>query len=136
MPRILGIDVPEHKKINYSLQSIYGVGPHLAQQVLEKAQVNPDTRARDLTVDEINRIQRILEQHELEGDLRRLVNDNVDRLKRIKSYRGIRHAVGLPARGQRTRTNSRVARGGGRRRTVGAMTKEMAAKLEAAKKTK
>jgi small subunit ribosomal protein S13 len=136
MPRIVGVDIPEHKKILFSLQSIYGVGPKVAQVVLQKAQIDPDKRARELTVDEVNKIQRLFEQNELEGDLRRLVNDNIDRLKRIKSYRGMRHAAGLPARGQRTKTNSRISRGGVRRRTVGAMSKEMAAKLDAAKKGK
>lgn len=136
MPRILGVDIPEHKKILYSLQSIYGVGKAIATSALKEAQVDEDKRARDLTNDELNRIQRVLDKYELEGDLRRHINDNVDRLKRIKAYRGIRHIMKLPVRGQRTKTNSRNARGGAKRRTVGAMTKEMAAKLEAAKKTK
>lgn len=136
MPRIIGVDIPENKKILYSLQSIYGVGPKVAEMVLREAQIDPDKRARELTTDEVNRIQRILDRHELEGDLRRHVNDNVDRLKRIRSYRGLRHIMKLPVRGQRTKTNSRNARGGSKRRTVGAMSKEMAAKLEAAKKKK
>jgi small subunit ribosomal protein S13 len=136
MPRIAGIDIPENKKIYMSLQSVYGVGPHVATQVLTKANVDPDKRARDLNGDEINRIQKVLESHNVEGSLRRMINDNIERLKRIKSYRGLRHIAGLPARGQRTKTNSRNARGGQKRRTVGAMTKEMAAKLDAAKSGK
>ncbi len=136
MPRILGVDIPENKKIFYSLQSIYGVGKKIAEVVLSEAQVDLDKRAKDVTNDELNRIQRILDRYELEGDLRRHINDNVDRLKRIKAYRGIRHIMKLPVRGQRTKTNSRNSRGGAKRRTVGAMTKEMAAKLEAAKKSK
>lgn len=136
MPRIAGIDIPEHKKIYMSLQSIYGVGETTAYKVLKQANVDPDKRTRDLTGDEVNRIQRALDGYNVEGDLRRQINDNIERLKRIKSYRGSRHSAGLPVRGQRTRTNSRNARGGGKRKTVGAMTKEMAAKLDAAKSAK
>lgn len=136
MPRILGIDIPEHKKVLVALQSIYGVGPQIAQTVLREAQVDPDKRARDLTNDELGRIQRILDRYELEGDLRRHVNENIDRLKRIRAYRGLRHIAKLPVRGQRTKTNSRNARGGAKRKTIGAMTKEMAAKLDAAKTSK
>lgn len=136
MPRILGIDVPEHKKVLVALQSIYGVGPQIAETVLREAQVDPDKRARDLTNDELGRIQRILDRYELEGDLRRHVSENIDRLKRIRAYRGLRHIAKLPARGQRTKTNSRNARGGAKRKTIGAMTKEMAAKLDAAKTSK
>jgi len=136
MPRILGIDIPDNKKVFYAIQSLYGVGKKIAEVALKEAQVDPDKRAKDLNNDEIGRIQRVLEKYELEGDLRRHVNDNVDRLKRIKAYRGIRHIMKLPVRGQRTKTNSRNSRGGGKRKTIGAMTKEMAAKLEAAKKAK
>lgn len=132
MPRIAGTDIPDHKKVLYSLQSIFGVGPKRAADVCQAAQVDQNKRARDLTGDEVNRIQRALEKYMLEGDLRRNINENVDRLRRIKSYRGMRHAMGLPSRGQRTRTNGRTRRG--KRRTVGSMTKDMAAKLDAAKK--
>jgi small subunit ribosomal protein S13 len=131
MPRIAGIDIPDHKKVYYSLQSVYGVGKKVAADVLKEAQVSADKRARELNADEVNRIQRVLEKYNLEGQLRRLINDNVDRLKRVKAYRGLRHAAGLPARGQRTRSNARTKRGA--KRTVGSMTKEMAAKLDAAK---
>lgn len=134
MPRIAGIDIPEHKKVYYSLQSVYGVGKKVAADILNEAQVDENKRTRDLNSEEINRIQKIVERFMVEGDLRRLINENVDRLKRIKSYRGSRHIANLPARGQRTRTNSRTVRGGGKRKTVGSMTKEMAAKLEASKK--
>jgi small subunit ribosomal protein S13 len=136
MPRIAGVDIPEHKKILYSLRSIYGIGLKTAQKVLAQANVDPDKRARDLTQDEISRIQKVLDEYRIEGDLRREINENVQRLKRIRSYRGGRHSAGMPVRGQRTRTNSRTARGGGKRKTVGAMSKEMAAKLEEAKKKK
>lgn len=135
MPRILGVDIPDNKKILFSLQYLYGIGPKRAEYVLKQASVDPEKRAHEVTRDEISRITRALEQYPLEGDLRRQINDNVDRLKRIKAYRGIRHIMKLPVRGQRTRTNSRVSRSSaGRRRTVGSMTKEMASKLETAKK--
>ncbi len=131
MIRIAGIDLPEHKKVLFSLQSIYGVGRTKAGEILAEANINPDKRTRDLSSDEINRIQRIIERFPTEGDLRRIVSENIDRLKRIKTYRGSRHIAKLPSRGQRTRSNSRNARGGAKRRTVGALTKEAAAKLEA-----
>ncbi|MEX0895462.1 MAG: 30S ribosomal protein S13 [Patescibacteria group bacterium] len=134
MIRIAGVDLPEHKKVAYSLCSIYGVGIDTSNAVLQEANVDVDKRTRDLTADEVNRIQRALERFPTEGDLRRMINDNIDRHKRIKSYRGSRHTAKLPGRGQRTRTNSRTARGGGRRRTVGALSKEMAAKLDDSKK--
>lgn len=131
MIRIAGIDLPEQKKVRFSLRYIYGIGLTRSDQVLKEANVSPDKRTRDLTSDEINRIQRIIERFPTEGDLRRMVSENIDRLKRVKSYRGMRHIAKLPSRGQRTRSNSRNARGGQRRRTVGSMTKEMAAKVEA-----
>lgn len=135
MPRIIGVDIPDNKKVLYSLQSLYGVGLHTAELVCQRAQVDPDKRARDLTTDEINRIQRALEQYLIEGDLRRDVSDNIDRKIRIGSYVGLRHRMKLPVRGQNTRRNARTARGSsGVRRTVGSMTKETAAKLETAKK--
>lgn len=134
MPRIAGIDIPDYKKINFSLRYIYGVGPKIATDLLKKTHIDPDKRARDLTGDEINKIQKALDQYPIEGDLRRIINDNINRLKRVKSYRGQRHIQGLPCRGQRTRSNARTRRG--RKVTIGAMSKEMAAKLEAAKKKK
>ncbi|NCN45438.1 MAG: 30S ribosomal protein S13 [Candidatus Pacebacteria bacterium CG10_big_fil_rev_8_21_14_0_10_36_11] len=131
MPRIAGTDIPEYKKVVYSLRSVFGVGQKIAEDVVAQAKINPETRARDLTSDEVNRIQRILEKYPLEGDLRRMISDNINRLKRIKAYRGLRHSMGLPVRGQRTKVNSRTARGGGRK-TVGSISKEAAAKAEAA----
>lgn len=130
MPRLLGIDIPEHKKLVVALTSLYGVGHTRAALICKEANVDPDKRARDVTTNELNRIQRVLERFPLEGDLRREVNDNIDRLIRIRSYRGSRHQAHLPARGQRTRSNARNARGGVRRRTVGSLSKEDAAKTE------
>ncbi|MFZ5376442.1 MAG: 30S ribosomal protein S13 [Patescibacteria group bacterium] len=134
MPRIAGIDIPDHKKVSIALRYIYGVGPKISEKVIDETRIDANKRARDLTADEINRIQRALDKVAVEGDLRRIVSDNITRLKRIKAYRGLRHIAGLPARGQRTRSNARTKRTG--RRTVGALTKEMAAKLEAAKASK
>lgn len=136
MPRLVGVDIPENKKVLYSLTAIYGIGKSVSAKVLARAGVDPDKRVRDLTQSEISKINKILEGFINEGDLRRQINENIQRLKRIKSYRGLRHMMKLPVRGQRTRTNSRSARGGGKRQTVGAMSKEMAAKLEETKKKK
>ena len=131
MPRIAGIDIPDHKKVAISLRYIFGIGPTNAMEILDKTRINPDKRARDLTTDEINKIQAVLDKYMVEGDLRRSISDNINRLKRVKAYRGVRHAMGLPVRGQRTRSNARTKRGG--RRTIGAVSKEAAAKVEAKK---
>lgn len=131
MPRIAGIDIPDHKKVAISLRYIFGIGPTNAMEILDKTRINPDKRARDLTTDEINKIQAVLDKYMVEGDLRRSISDNINRLKRVKAYRGMRHAMGLPVRGQRTRSNARTKRGG--RRTIGAVSKEAAAKVEAKK---
>jgi small subunit ribosomal protein S13 len=129
MPRIAGIDIPEQKKVPYALRSIYGVGLTRAMELTEQAKIDPHKRARDLTPDEVNKIQRLLETDPVEGDLRRIVMDNIAHLKRTKTYRGLRHSAGLPTRGQRTKVNSRTVRGGGRR-TVGSVSKEETAKTE------
>ncbi len=127
MPRIAGIDISEHKKVAFALREIYGVGPKRADDIIAQAKIDPNKRARDLTPDEVSKIQRLLEEYPVEGDLRRQVSDNINRLKRIKSYRGMRHSAGLPVRGQRTKVNSRTVRGGGRK-TVGSVSKEEAPK--------
>jgi len=132
MPRIAGNDIPDSKKIRIALRYLFGIGPKSADDILRDAGVDGNIRAKALTGEEINRIQKVLEKYNIEGDLRRVVSENIDRLKRIRAYRGIRHMMGLPVRGQRTRSNARTRRG--RRRTVGSMTKEMAAKIDAAKK--
>lgn len=112
MPRLLGIDIPSDKQTLYSLQYLYGVGPHVAAELCRKAGVNPTTRARDLTEDEVGRLAGLLERdYTVEGPLRRKVQQDISRLRDIKSYRGIRHRLGLPVRGQRTRTNARTRKG-------------------------
>ncbi|OGJ15804.1 MAG: 30S ribosomal protein S13 [Candidatus Pacebacteria bacterium RIFCSPHIGHO2_01_FULL_46_16] len=130
MIRIVGVDLPEQKKIRFALRSIFGLGDFRSVNILKEAHVDEHKRTKDLTTDEANRIQRVVDRFQTEGNLRREVNDNIDRLKRTRSYRGLRHISHLPVRGQRTRTNSRSARGGGKRKTVGSLSKEMAAKLE------
>ncbi len=132
MPRIAGIDIPVTKKTRISLTYLYGVGRHNVEQILREANVDGDKRAKDLTADEVSRLQKVIEKMNVEGTLRRMIRDNIERLKRINSYRGGRHVYGLPSRGQRTKTNARTRRG--KRKTVGAMTKETAAKMDAAKK--
>lgn len=135
MPRIAGIDIPDNKKVRIALRYVFGVGPKISEDVLKETQVNPDKLAKDLSGEEINKIQRVLEKFNVEGNLRRLIRENIDRLKRIGSYRGLRHKASLPSRGQRTRSNARTRRSR-RRVAVGAISKDMATKLEAAKKTK
>lgn len=112
MPRLLGIDIPGEKRTEVSLRYLYGVGPSVARILCERAKVNPDTRARELTDDELARIASILDNdYVVEGQLRRAVQQNIQRLKDIGSYRGLRHRKSLPVRGQRTRTNARTRKG-------------------------
>lgn len=134
MPRISGIDIPENKKVSFSLRYIYGIGPSNSLDVLLKAGVNPDKRVFDLTAEEISKIQKLIDTFKVEGDLRKEVSQNIVRLKEVGSYRGSRHTHGLPVRGQRTRTNARTKRG--KRVTIGALKKEVLAKTEASKKEK
>ncbi len=126
MARIAGVDLPRDKRVEISLRYIYGIGPTLARKVLVKARVNPDTRVKDLTEDEVSRLREAIErEHRVEGDLRREVALNIKRLIEIGCYRGLRHRRGLPVRGQRTRTNARTRKGP--RKTV-AGRKKVAAK--------
>lgn len=112
MARIAGVDLPREKRVEIGLTYIYGIGLTTSQQVLERTGVNPDTRVRNLTDDEITRLRDIIEKEMVvEGDLRREVNMNIKRLMDIGCYRGLRHRRGLPARGQRTRTNARTRKG-------------------------
>lgn len=132
MPRIAGIDIPEKKITHIALTYIYGIGTKFSTDILREANVEPSKRAKDLTADEIGRIAKIVERYNTEGNLRKTIRENVDRLKRIGAYRGLRHMMGLPVRGQRTRVNARTRRG--KRKTIGALSKEDATKMEAAKK--
>jgi small subunit ribosomal protein S13 len=112
MARIAGVDLPRDKRIETALTYIFGIGPFKAKTIIERTRVNPDTRTRDLTEDEIGRIREEIDRnHMTEGDLRREISLNIKRLIEIGSYRGIRHRRGLPLRGQRTKTNARTRRG-------------------------
>ena len=124
MARIAGVDVPDNKRVEVAIQRIHGIGPTLALKVLQTAGVADNPRVRDLVEADLNRIREIVDkEYKVEGDLRREVNMNVRRLMDIGSYRGLRHRRGLPAHGQRTKTNARTKRGArktvaGRRRTA------------------
>jgi small subunit ribosomal protein S13 len=112
MARISGIDLPREKRVEIGLTYIFGIGLYTSQQLLKRTGVNPDTRVRDLTDDEVNRLREIIDKElRVEGDLRREVSMNIKRLIDIGSYRGLRHRRGMPVRGQRTRTNARTRRG-------------------------
>ena len=112
MARIAGVDIPRDKRVEYALPYIYGIGLTTSQQILERTGIDPSTRVRDLTDDEVGRLRDIIEKEmRVEGDLRREVALNIKRLIDIGSYRGLRHRRGMPLRGQRTKTNARTRRG-------------------------
>jgi small subunit ribosomal protein S13 len=128
LARIAGVNIPTEKRVEIALTYIYGIGPTRSLKVLTQANISPDVRVKDLTEAEVTRIREILEKNfKIEGDLRREVSQNISRLKEIGSYRGTRHKLGLPVRGQRTKTNSRTKRGG-KRVTVGSGRKKTSAK--------
>jgi len=123
MARIAGVDLPKNKRIEIGLTYIYGIGLTSAQSILKEAGVNVDTRVKDLTEDEINRIKEIIDKkHKVEGELRSDITSSIKRLMDIGSYRGLRHRRGLPVRGQRTKTNARTRKGP--KKTVGAKRKK------------
>ena len=124
MARIAGIDLPKEKRIEIGLMHIYGLGRSLSNSILKRAEVNPDTRVKELTEKEIQRIKDVLQDYKVEGDLRREVSLNIKRLIDIGSYRGVRHRKNLPVRGQRTKTNARTRKGP--KKTVGVRRKETA----------
>ncbi len=120
MPRVIGVDIPGRKRIEYSLRYIYGIGPAKAREIVAQCKVDPAKKADDLTDEEISRISQLLQaQYKVEGDLRREVSGNIRRLIGVNCYRGQRHRRGLPVRGQRTKTNARTRKGP--RKTVGAV---------------
>jgi small subunit ribosomal protein S13 len=117
MARIAGVDIPKDKRVEVSLRSIFGIGPAVSRKLLEQTGISPDVKVRDLTDDEVNRIREAIDKgFKVEGDLRKEINFNIKRYIDIGSYRGLRHRRGLPARGQRTKTNARTKRGS--RKTV------------------
>ncbi len=112
MPRIAGVSIPEEKKILFSLTYIYGIGRSLSARILEKAGIDPEKRAKELSENEISKLREIIEKnYKIEGELRREIMENIKRLKVIKSWRGMRHSKKLPVRGQKTKKNSRTIRG-------------------------
>jgi small subunit ribosomal protein S13 len=111
MARIAGVDLPREKRVEVGLTYIYGIGLTSSKKILAEAGVNPDTRVKDLTDDQVNLIRKAMESYKIEGDLRREVALNIKRLTEIGCYRGIRHRRGLPVRGQRTKTNARTRKG-------------------------
>jgi small subunit ribosomal protein S13 len=123
LARIAGIDIPREKRVEIALTYIYGLGLPTSQKILAQANVNPDTRVRDLTEEQVNRLRDIIDRrYKVEGDLRREVALNIKRLQEIGSYRGLRHRRNLPVRGQRTKTNARQRRGP--KKTVGVRRKK------------
>lgn len=117
MPRVIGIDIPDNKRLEISLTYLYGIGRRLSNEIIQKLGLDPNIRAHKLSQDDLARINNLLQsEYVVEGDLRRQVQNNIKRLISIHSYRGQRHRLGLPVRGQRTRTNARTRKG--RRKTV------------------
>ncbi len=132
--RIAGVSIPDEKRVDIALAYIYGIGRNNAVPVLEKAQIDPAKRAKTLTEEEVKRLTQVLDKYKIEGDLRTEIATNIRRLKETGTYRGKRHANNLPSRGQRTRSNARTKRG--KRVTIGAIKKEVMAKMEQAQKAK
>jgi len=127
MARIAGVDIPRDKRVEISLTYIYGIGLTNSRKILERTRVNPNTRVKDLTEEEVNRLREVVDrEYKVEGDLRREVDMNIRRLIEIGCYRGMRHRRNLPVRGQRTRTNARTRRGP--KRTVAGKKKAAAKK--------
>jgi len=112
MARIAGINVPDNKKVSYSITAIFGIGINFANNIIKKANIDPNKRMKELTEDEIEKIRQIINKdYQVEGDLKMMVSGNIKRLKEINTYRGVRHLKNLPTRGQRTKTNARTKRG-------------------------
>lgn len=128
MPRIKGVDIPNEKRIEAALVYIYGIGPSLSKKILDTSGVNKDKRAKDLSEEDIAKINGAIASLNIpvEGELNRIVSQNIRRLKEIKSYRGLRHLAGLPSRGQKTRTNARTKKG--KKKTVGGQKKKLTKK--------
>jgi small subunit ribosomal protein S13 len=135
MPRISGTDIPEIKRIDIALTSIYGIGRSNVTSVLSMAKIEPGKKVKELSEEEINRIQKAIDAaHKVEGDLRKEIQENITRLRQTGTYRGKRHTAGLPVRGQRTRSNARTKRG--KRMTIGALKKDDLLKKEKAETEK
>ncbi|MEK7114898.1 MAG: 30S ribosomal protein S13 [Patescibacteria group bacterium] len=110
--RLLGVNIPDNKKIEYALPYFYGIGLTSSRKILQQTKINPDKRTKDLTSDELNKIKEYIEKdYKIEGELRQVIKQNINLLKELQAYRGVRHMRRLPVRGQRTKTNSRTVRG-------------------------
>ena len=123
MARIMGVDLPSERKTEFALTVVYGIGSALAKKIVEETKIPSEKRVNNLSEEEISKLQKAVESHPVEGDLRRINTQSIRRLEEIGAYRGMRHKKGLPARGQRTRSNARTKRG--KRQTIGAIKKEM-----------
>jgi len=132
--RLASVTIPDNKRVDIALTYIYGIGRSNVLPILDKSKVDPSKKAKDLTEEEIKILTKILEGYKIEGDLKADIASDIRRLKESGSYRGMRHSKGLPSRGQRTRSNARTKRG--KRVTIGAIKKEVAAKMEVAAKAK
>jgi len=130
--RISGIEIPDNERAQIGLTRFFGIGPVNVLELAKKAKIGLNVRIKDLTRDDIGNLMKALESFSVEGDLKKEIRENIDRLRAIKCYRGIRHIVSLPVRGQRTKTNSRTRKG--KRKTVGSLTKEAWAKIETQQK--
>ncbi|MEI8067465.1 MAG: 30S ribosomal protein S13 [Candidatus Shapirobacteria bacterium] len=130
--RIVGVEIPDNERAEVGLTRFFGIGKTNVKQVAKMANIALDTRIKDLSRDDVSRLMKVLESFVIEGDLKKEIRENIDRLKAIRTYRGIRHIVNLPVRGQRTKTNSRTRKG--KKKTVGSLTKEAWAKIEANQK--
>lgn len=130
--RIAGVDIPDNERAEIGLTRFFGIGRTNVKELLKAAKISADTRIKDLSRDEIGTLMKALETFKVEGDLKKEIRENIDRLKAVRCYRGIRHIVSLPARGQRTKSNARTRKG--KKKTVGSLTKEAWAKIETAQK--
>lgn len=130
--RIAGVEIPENERAEVGFTRFYGIGPTKVIELAKVAKIGINTRIRDLSRDDIGNLMKALESFQVEGDLKKEIRENIDRLKAIKCYRGIRHIVSLPVHGQRTKSNARTRKG--KRRTVGSLTKEAWAKIETQQK--
>jgi len=130
--RIVGVEIPDNERAEIGLTRFFGIGRTNVKELAKKAKIDLDTRIKNLSRDDVASLMKALESFKVEGDLKKEIRESIDRLKAIRAYRGIRHIVSLPVRGQRTKTNSRTRKG--KKKTVGSLTKEAWAKIEAQQK--
>ena len=130
--RIVGVEIPDNERAEIGLTRFFGIGRTNVKELAKKAKIDLNTRIKDLSRDDVSSLMKALESFKVEGDLKKEIRESIDRLKAIRAYRGIRHIVSLPVRGQRTKTNARTRKG--KKKTVGSLTKEAWAKIEAQQK--